>query len=474
MKNKLFLSLTITALLLGACSDILDENPKAIASETFYNTPAEVEAALNSIYYPVGVSQLTNQVNMMEALADYGYAKGSLEFMGNYLGYSPANMSNMSLLWEAYYLMIRNANLVIANVPTGAETTEIQKSQFMAEAKFLRAFAYFHLVRLWGGVPLRTEENMKQIDLARSSVDDVYKLITDDIEGSLENLPDQPRILGTPSKLIAKTVLADVYLTRENWTKARDLSGEVINSGAFSLVPVQTVEDFQKLYGAELLTSTEEVYYVKYNRQYGLGFLNFLHHPGAPYKPYGANYFAFYTREEHPFYKNWPANDLRKQNIFYKWDIALGNDTYLYKKFIDPAGSIAAPNDWPLYRYADVLLMYAEADNRANNGPTAAAVEYLNRVKRRANGYDPLTPSPVDVAIGDFNEQTFFEAVFQERGYELFNEGKRWYDLLRTDKALEMVQQNFGVQMNPNMLLWPVPVGETSYNKLFGPNNPGY
>src|SRR5690606_14241758 len=105
----------------------------------------------------------------------------------------------------------------------------------------------------------------------------------DDIEASLPNLPDQPRILGTPSKLIAKTVLADVYLTRKNWTKARDLAGEVINSGAFSLVPVQTVDDFQNLYGAELITSTEEVYYVKYNRQYGLGFLNFLHHPAAPY-----------------------------------------------------------------------------------------------------------------------------------------------------------------------------------------------
>jgi starch-binding outer membrane protein, SusD/RagB family len=473
MKINIYMSL-VTVMVLWSCSDALEEHPNAIASETFYNTPAEVEAALNSIYYPVGVSQLTNEINMLEACADYGYAKGSLAYIKDYIGYSPANMSNMSFLWEAYYLMIRNANLVIENVPTGGETTEEQKAHYMAEAKFLRAFAYFHLVRLWSGVPLRTEANMSQIDLPRSSVDDVYVLITDDLNWAAENLPEVPRILGTPSKLVAKTVLADVYLTLGDWAKAKNMAGDVITSGEFSLVPVQTVDDFANIFGAELLTSTEEIFYFKYNRQYGLGFLNFLHHPASGYKPYGANFFAFYTREGHPFFSTWSDNDLRKQNDFYLWDFALGSDTYLYKKFIDAEGTIAAPNDWPFYRYAEVLLIYAEADNRLNNGPTPAAVEYLNMVRRRGYGYDPAAPSPVDVALAGHNEQTFFEDIFKERGYEMFNEGKRWFDLLRTGKASEMVQASFDIDMNEEMLLWPVPVGELSYNKLFGPNNPGY
>lgn len=473
MKTKYYFFLTV-ALALGACSDLLEENPNAIASETFYNTAAEVEAALNSIYYPVGVSQLTNEINILEACADYGFAKGSLEVIKNYAGYSPANMSNMSLLWEAYYLMIRNANLVLANVPLGTETTTAQKTQYAAEAKFLRSLAYFHLVRLWGGVPLRTEETMTQIDLPRSSVEDVYKLITDDLIWASQNLPDEPRILGTPSKVVAHALLADVYLTRGDWANAKQSAANVISSNKFSLVPLTTVDDFENIFGAELLTSSEEIFYFKYNRQYGLGFLNFLHHPGAPYKPYGANYFAFYTRATHPFYAGWSDDDLRKQNNFYLWDIALGNDTYLYKKFTDPEGSLAAPNDWPLYRYAEMLLIYAEADNRLNDGPTATAVEYLNMVRRRGHGYDPASPSPIDVAVADFNEESFFEAVLQERAYEMFCEGKRWFDLLRTGKAPEKVQEAFGIVMDEDMILWPIPVGETSYNKQFGPNNPGY
>ncbi len=473
MKTKSYIFLTL-ALAFSACSDLLEENPNAIASETFYNTAAEVEAALNSIYYPVGVSQLTNEINMIEACADYGYAKGSLEVIKNYVGYSPANMGNMGLLWESYYLMIRNANLVLANVPSGTQTTTEQKTQYTAEAKFLRSLAYFHLVRLWGGVPLRTEETMDQMDLPRSSVEDVYKLIKEDLIWASDNLRDEPRILGTPSKVIAQALLADVYLTIGDWANAKQSAANVISSGKFSLVPVNTVDDFENIFGAELLSSPEEIFYFKYNRQYGLGFLNFLHHPGAPYKPYGANYFAFYTRETHPFYAGWSNNDLRKQNNFYLWDIALGDDTYLYKKFTDPEGSIGAPNDWPLYRYAEMLLIYAEADNRLSEGPTATAVEYLNMVRRRGYGYDPLSPSPIDVSVADFNEESFFEEVFQERAYEMFCEGKRWFDLLRTGLAPEKVQESFGITMNEDMLLWPIPVGETSYNKSFGPNNPGY
>lgn len=473
MKN---LSYVFALLLLTAtsCSDVLEENPKSIASENFYNTPSEIESALNAVYHAVGGSQLTNEINMLEACADYGYGKGSLSYINDYIGYSPANASNMGYLWEAYYVMVRNANLVIANVPQSDRTTDAQKAAYLAEARFLRAQAYFHLVRLWGGVPLRTETTMNVIEMPRNTVDEVYTLILDDLTFAEDNLPDDPRILGTPSKMVAKTMLADVYLTRGNWQGARDKAADVIVSGKFSLVPVNTVDDFVNIYGPELITSSEEIYYFKYNRQYGLGFLNFLHYPSSGYKPYGANYFALYTREGHPFYANWDTNDLRKQNNFYKWDIALGDDTYLYKKYIDPQGTVAAPNDWPFYRFPEVLLIFAEADNRLNNGPTPAAVEYLNKVHRRGYGYDPNTPSPVDFALDDYNEDTFFELVFRERGYEMFLEGKRWFDLLRTGKAPEVIKASFNIDMDENMLLWPVPVGELSYNKRFGDNNPGY
>lgn len=457
-----------------ACAeDILEEKPKAIATETFYNTAAEVEAAVNAIYYNVGVSQLTNQINMLEPLADYGYGKGSLSYLNDYVGYSPANMTNMGYLWQAYYLLIRNANLVIINTPHGTKTTEDQKRQYIAEARFIRAFSYFNLVRLWGDLPIRTEDTMKEVDIARSSVSKVYELIISDLLFAEINCPDNPRLLGTPSKAVAKTVLADVNLTMENWSAAKEKAEEVINSGKYSLVEIKTVDDFEKIYGAELITSTEEIFYQKYTRDYGNNILTFFHYPGDGYKPYGAAYFAHYTFGSNLFFKNWDNDDLRKQNNFYKRDIALGDDTYLYKKFIDPGGYNNAPNDWPFYRYPEVLLIYAEADNRINNGPTPKALDYLNMVHRRAYGYNSMQPSPLDFKIEDYNEETFFELVLREKAYETFCEGKRWFDLKRTNKTVEVIKETFNIDMNPSMLLWPIPAGELSYNKLMD-QNPGY
>lgn len=471
--NKI-IYITAIALFVSACTDsLLEENPKAIATETFYNTAAEVEAAINAVYYNVGVSQLTNEINILEPLTDYSYGKGSLSYLNDYVGYSPANMTNMGYLWQAYYLMIRNANLVILNTPNGTETTEDQKKRYVAEARFLRAHAYFHLVRLWGPIPLRTEENMKDIDIARSSIDEVYNLIISDLLVAELNCPDTPRLLGTPSKLVAKTMLADVYLTTGNWSSAKEKAGEVIDSGNFSLVEIEKVEDFEKIYGAELLTSSEEIFYQKFTRDYGNNILTFMHYPGDGYKPYGASYFSHYTFGSNLFFKNWDNDDLRKQNNFYKKDIALGDDTYLYKKFIDPNGYNNSPNDWPYYRYPEVLLIYAEADNRINKGPTSKAMEYLNMVHRRAYGYPSTQPSPIDFNINDYNEESFFELVLMEKAYETFFEAKRWFDLKRTNKTAQVIKQAFNIDMDINMLFWPIPTGELSYNKLMD-QNPGY
>lgn len=471
--KKIFYTIGTLLILVACAEDILEEKPKAIATETFYNTAAEVEAAVNAIYYNVGVSQLTNEINLLEPLADYGYGKGSLSYLNDYVGYSPANMTNMGYLWQAYYLMIRNANLVIINTPNGTQTTEEQKKQYIAEARFLRAHAYFHLVRLWGAVPLRTEETMQEIDIARSSVDKVYDLIVNDLLYSELNCPDNPRLLGTPSKMVVKTLLADVYLTMENWSGAKEKAKEVIDSRKYSLVEIETVEDFQKIYGAELLTSSEEIFYQKFTRDYNNNILTFFHYPGDGYKPYGAAYFAHYTFGSNPFFKNWDNNDLRKQNNFYKRDISLGDDTYLYKKFIDPEGYNNAPNDWPYYRYPEVLLIYAEADNRIKKGPTSAAMEYLNMVRRRAYGYNSGQPSPVDFIIGDYSEESFFELVLREKAYETFCEAKRWFDLKRTNKTGEVIKQTLNIDMLPSMLLWPIPAGELTYNKLMDQNS-GY
>ncbi len=476
MKNIL---VTIAFIVLfSACSDILEENPKSIASETFYNTANEVEAAVNAIYTPLHGSQFVSYFTILAPSSDLVYGRGSIAIIDEYSGFSTANITNMGYVWTALYLSVRNANVVIKNIPNGTKTTEDEKAQYMAEAKFLRAFDYFTLVRLWGGVPLRTEETMNELDIARSSVDEVYNLILSDLGYAEEKLPDTPRLLGTPSKWAAKTLLSDVYLSKKNWSGARDKAQEVITSGKYSLVEVNEPDDFEKIYGADVLTSSEEIFYFKYNDQSGFPLMNFMHKSGDGYQPYGGNWYSFWSTTDNFFYKNWDDNDFRKQHNYYKWDIGLGDNTLLFKKYIDPnATTNKNSNDWPIYRYAELLLIYAEAANNANNGPTAQAVECLNEVHRRAYGYNPKISSPVDFKIEDHNKDSFFELVLREKGCETVLEAKRWFDLVRTGKAAEKIKEAEGKDVAESMYLWPIPIVETNFNKAIDPvadQNPGY
>lgn len=462
---------------LVSCNDILEENPKSIASETFYNTTEEIAAAVNGIYLPIHGSQFVSYFTLLEACPDNVYGKGSLATINEYKGFSTANITNMGLVWTGLYLSIRNANVVIQKTPEGTKLSEKEKTQFIAEAKFLRAFDYFTLVRLWAGVPLRTEDTMEEINLPRSSPEEVYELIINDLKYAEENLPDTPRLLGTPSKWTAKTLFADVYLNLKDWKNAQDKAKEIIDSGKYSLVEVKIPDDFEKIYGADVLTTSEEIFYFKYNDQRGWDLMNFFHITGDGYKPYGNNWYSFYSTTNNYFYKHWDNNDLRKQHNYYSWDIGLGDNTMLFKKYIDPHGTTNASNDWPIYRYPEVLLIYAEAANQVNNGPTAEAMEYLNKVRRRGYGYNPETISPIDYKLTDYNIHSFFELVLQERGYEMILECKRWLDLVRTDKASEIIKQAEGIDVNTAMYLWPIPVVETNYNKAIDPikdQNPGY
>ena len=475
MKNLIYTIIVLT--FFSGCNDMLEENPKAIASKTFYNTAEEIAAALNGVYEPIHGSKFTSYFTLLEACPDNVYGKGSLATISKYKGFSTANITNMGHVWTALYLSIRNANVVIKNTPAGTRISEEKKAQFVGEAKFLRAFDYFALVRLWAGVPLRTEKTMDVINLPRASVEDVYKLILSDLEYAEEHLPDNPRLLGTPSKWTAKTLLADVYLTLKKWENARDKAKEVIDSGKYSLVQVSEPDDFEKIYGADILTTTEEIFYFKYTDQKGWDLMSFFHINGDGYKPYGNNWYSFYSTTDNYFYKNWDDNDLRKQHNFYPWNIGLGANTMLFKKYIDPNGTTSASNDWPIYRYPEVLLIYAEAANWANGGPTTEAMEYVNKVHRRGYGYNSEIESPVDFKLSNYNVNSFFELVLRERGYEMILECKRWLDLLRTNKAVETIKRSEGIDLDTSMLLWAIPVIETNHNKAIDPvkdQNPGY
>ncbi len=150
----------------------------------------------------------------------------------------------------------------------------------------------------------------------------------------------------------------------------------------------------------------------------------------------------------------------------------------LLKKFVDRQAVTGGGNDYPMYRFADLLLFYAESVAQAG-APNADAMEKLNMVHRRAYGKNPIVADPtVDFKLSDYStKQAFIDLVVKERGYENCGESKRWLDLKRLGIAEETILAGKGKNMAPRYLLWPIPVIETNYNKAIDPvkdQNPGY
>ncbi|MEQ8556006.1 MAG: RagB/SusD family nutrient uptake outer membrane protein [Cyclobacteriaceae bacterium] len=489
MKNiykalKIFLSIApywciVLAVSMISCEDALIEEPKRVATAQFYQTSEEMQTGVFAIYSALNGSNRAEMHAVLDYHSEFVYGRGSRANYNDFAGFNSGNVNVAEGRWNMLYSGIRNANIIIANAANATEIDPSDVDAFIGEAKFLRAWAYFDLVRNWAGVPLRTDQNMDERDIPRSSVDDVYDLIMDDLMEAESTLPEDPENAGRATRYAAKTLLADVYLTLGMYDEARDKANEVITSNKFSLVPVSSFEDFQwDVFGPTIVTSTEEIFYMKRTRLDGFGnwMLFIINHPSTGNFNFGGAY-ASYSDATNPFYVNWDDNDIRKA-LWDNIDFGLGPNTLVSKKFIDPeaASRTGAGNDIPIYRYPDALLIYAEASSQANGGPTAAGMEALNMVHRRAYGHDPNTPSVDDYVLTDYDQASFLDLVLTERAYEFQMEGKRWLDLKRTGKAAAVILATRGITIAEKHYLWPIPVNEIELNKAFtGENqNPGY
>src|SRR5690606_18571011 len=157
-------------------------------------------------------------------------------------------------------------NIVIKNAPNGESISQEDINRYVSEAKFLRALSYFHLVRNWGAIPLRTELNMEDLALPKSSAEEVYALILADLEEAETLLPEDQELLGRPTRFAAKVWLVDVQLQLERYADARAKAQEVMGSGKHALVSVSGRDDFQKIFGPEVITTPEEIFSLKFVR----------------------------------------------------------------------------------------------------------------------------------------------------------------------------------------------------------------
>jgi hypothetical protein len=463
--------------LASSCESPLEEGPKTIVTENFYQSKSDFEAATNAVYFPLRMVR-SEQIAILSAHTDWGYGRGSRAQYNDFEGFNPTNINAAADRWNSFYQGIRNANIVIEKAPLSEQLTEEERKHFLAEAKFLRALTYFDLVRNWGGVPLRTDANINEKDVPKSTPEEVYALILADLTEAEANLPLSAAEPGRPTQWAAKTLLAEVHLQLGDYDIAKTKSQEVIESGEFSLVKISSADDIrEKIFGAALVTSTEEIFAFKFARQTGQGngLPWILNHPSTGLYNFGGAY-AHYGDAKNPFHKEWADGDLRK-DLWQVVDFGLGDSTIVNGKFAETQAvdNTGAGNDIPVYRYPELLLIYAEASARVD-GLTDANLEAVNQVHRRAFGLDPTVTSEQDYIIADFTTESFLDLILQEKAYETQFEGKRWLDLKRTGRAQEFVMKNKGITISEKHYLWPIPLDELNFNDAMSPSdqNPGY
>jgi len=355
----------------------------------------------------------------------------------------------MPNLYRGCYRAIVNANAIIEySQYTKANTNDIDN--IVGQAYFCRGLSYFYLVRSWGEIPLFTSPSADP-EIEKSSIASVFEQLIDDFIQAETLLPNKQSDVGRPNKGAAKAFLAKAYLTKAGWPLKDAASyelaalkaGEVIEHASdygFGLFP-----DFSGLWLRINDNSEESVFSLQYDRNVGDG-THANHILGkasiADYEENGWDDFF----PELTFYNEFPEG-LRKEATFRIKFITENLDTIdypdtrtrhpYYAKFRDGAVDEATPwinqyhtaAAYALMRYAEVLLIYAEAQAQAVS-PDISAYDAVNQVRIRA-GLPELTPN--------LSKEDFVDAVIAERGWELAGEGKRWYDLLRTEKVPEVI-----------------------------------
>ncbi|HTE32017.1 MAG TPA: RagB/SusD family nutrient uptake outer membrane protein [Chryseolinea sp.] len=503
--SKVFLCVT---LLLGAagCSDFLDESdPSNLTPESFYTQPKHADAAIAAAYTSTrfigdGAGIFSSNWQMLEAPTGTTTTETAQNSDLNNL-YTLSydfNTGHIQNWWRGIYVVVANANLVIDNVPK-IVMDEAQKTKVIGEAYFLRAWAYFYAVRIWGDVPLilhpqtATSEDFFP---GRTPQAEVYdQIVADLVAAEAAGLPWTDKS-GRVSQSAVKSLLAKVYLTMagqplnkgaSHYTLAAGKAKEVIDNAA----GIALFDTYKQVHDQALKNTVEHIFMLQYNADVAENpmtnmFPNFK--PVSYRGPSGTGS----TIPTQDFYNSYDAGDLRikdQEGYFYTTYYTNGDGApfslgapYIFKHFNQTANGTAGVKgtakdnlNVPMIRFAEVLLIYAEAQNETDGGPNSDAISALNKIRTRAQ----LSP------IGALSQTAFREAVWSERWHELCFEGITWFDMVRLRKVYNHTTKGFDdfvghVNLNSNQalqakhLLFPLTKAEMVNNPQLVPQNPGY
>jgi hypothetical protein len=452
---KLTASLSIlgASLLLPSC-ELNETIYSSIYTEAFYKTAADAEKGLVAAYGAFGSLGGGPALTLIADFSDdQTYPRGVVgrntltmfTYDVNYTTQKSNGRVNESpqQIWQACYSGIEKANWVIAKVPD-ATMDEARKKQILGEAYFLRAFYHWFLSKNFGDVPVKITPSYTEEEALteKSPKADVYKQIYSDLDQATSaGLPSFPAVVkGRASNEAALALYAKAALYNEDWAKALEKAKSLIASNKHALMP--TVWDVYR-YDNEDAARLENIFaYEADPISPGLS-----HQLVGLCGPAGSNAPA-YARTSfgsmfayQAFFNSFDPKDARRGLLDTNYIDKAGKvvpqrsitpittDGVLIKKYQDPVSTIGLIPNIPIFRMPDVYLIAAEAEARLN-GPTADAYAFVNIVRKRAGLADLKT---------GLTKDAFIEAVLQERAWEFFAEGDRWYDLTRTGKFLTVI-----------------------------------
>ncbi|MCV9929918.1 RagB/SusD family nutrient uptake outer membrane protein [Flavobacterium sp. LS1R49] len=458
MKKYTILFLLLTAGAQFSCNQDLEPTVYSNLTNTNgYQTKSDAVAAINSVYArlkgPTVGDNFSYWATRHFALTDIATDLGHCQFGGDPGQLSLGTWSSTNGLlqedWNSMYKLIANANTAIFGITSIAAISDTEKAQFIAEARFLRASAYMDLTDAWGPVILITEKDLAKPDYLvqtpPTSVEDMDAFIIKELNDVANILPVNYKNnaiydtddVGRATKGAALTLLAKLYLRSHDWQKVADLTQQVMSLNEYSLFPTYMglFKENNKWCNENIFSSLSDA---------NTNGTELLNHFGPTDHPVLKNRWQYYT-VNWDFYNTFGDEDDRKKCFFPEF---MGTDGLLHKQAPSlgaepPAGELYMPDvctrkyaddetttyydghSVNILRYADVLLSRAEALNEIS-GPTSEAIDLINQVKRRSHAKQ--------LVISDYNQATLRDAILQERGWELFFEGKRRQDLIRMNK----------------------------------------
>lgn len=469
----------LLAVLLAACSK-LDESPAAqLTTDNFYQNADQANAAVTAIYrkmYETGQSLYNSLFQIGVEMATDDYEAGPRARNAHVRAISglthDASNDRMEQLWKQSYDAINVANIAIDKIALipAANINETLRTRLINESKFLRALHYFNLVRWFGDVPLvlHTPGSLdpQTLYVEKSPEGTVYEQIIKDLQAA-EQLPAPgeygPNDIGRATSSAAKSLLAKVYLTRKDWANAAAKSKEVIDRHWHSLFP-----DFADVFNVAKKNGQEHIFSAQFLGNAGYQG-NSLASRSAPNEVPGINGdYADALHKEGGLYESFSEQDTRKAVTFITQMVS-PTDGKLYTfephfhKYYDPAvvgNQGQSSKNLPIIRYAEVLLIYAEASNELHQGPDATAYDAIDAVRQRAH-----VPRLQDVAPA-LSVAAFRDTVFQERRKELVYEYQRWFDLVRRgpDYYIKTLKAAGKVLAAPRHIHFPTPQRELNLN----------